>query len=79
MTTLTNSEGRVLTYTSAHLATILLQLSSSNTYYTTGEHDISCIPTGSNQLLLLYYTYFINRDIFHNYTINGHSINNYDL
>ena len=40
MTTLTNSEGKVLTYTNELLETILLQLNSSNTYYTSGENDI---------------------------------------
>ena len=40
MTTLTNSEGRVLTYTNELFETILLQLNSSNNCYTTGENDI---------------------------------------
>ena len=33
---------------------------------------------GSNKILLLEYTYHINRNIFQNYTIHGHLINNYD-
>ena len=33
----------------------------------------------SNTLLLLDYTYVINRHIYQNYTINEHLINNYDL
>ena len=41
MTTLTNSEGRVLTYTNEVLETILLQLNSSNNYYASGEHGIT--------------------------------------
>ena len=69
MTTFTNSEGRVLTYTNEILETILL-LNPSNNYYTSGEHDIITIDIGSNKLLLLDYTYFINRHIFQNYTIN---------
>ena len=40
MTTLTNSEGRVLTYTNDFLETILLQLNSSTNYYTSGEYTI---------------------------------------
>ena len=43
MATLTNSEGRLLTYslyTNEHLETILLQLNSRSSYYTPGEHDI---------------------------------------
>ena len=40
MTTLTNSEGIVWTYTHEFLGTILLQLNSNNNYYTSGEHGI---------------------------------------
>ena len=40
MTTFTtNSEGLVITHTDGLLETVLLQLSSSNNYYTSGEHD----------------------------------------
>ena len=39
MTALTNSEGEIVTYTSEFLETILLQLNSSNNYYTTGDDD----------------------------------------
>ena len=79
MTTLTNSEGKILTYTSEFIETILLQLNSSNTYYTTGDDDILFINIGSNKVLLLDYTYHINRHIFQNYTINNNSLNNCDL
>ena len=79
MTTLTNSEGKLLTYTHEILETMLLQLNSSNNYYTSGEHDIICIKIGSNKLLILDYTYFINRNIFQNYTINENIIINYGL
>ena len=64
MTTLTNSEGKVLTYTNEFIETILLQLNSSNNYYTTGDDDIPCIKIGSNKVLRLDYTYHINRTIF---------------
>ena len=64
MTTLTNSEGKVLTYTSELIETILLQLSSSNIYYTTGDDDIIFMNTGCTKVLLLNYTYHINRTIF---------------
>ena len=78
MTTFTNSEGRVLTFTNELLETMLLQLNSSNNYYTPGEHDIiSFIKIGSNTLLD--HTYHINRNILQNYTINWNLINNYDL
>ena len=40
MTALTNSEGLVITYTNELLETIVLQLSSSNGYYTSCENDI---------------------------------------
>ena len=40
MTTLTNSEGKVLTYTNEIIGTVLSQLNSSNNYYTTGGDDI---------------------------------------
>ena len=64
MTTLTNSEGKLLTYTNELLETMLLQLNSSNNYYTSGEHDIIIIKVGSNKTLTLDYTYHINRNIF---------------
>ena len=79
MTTLTNSEGKVLTYTNEFIETIILQLNSSNTYYTTGDDDIICIKIGSNNVLLVDYTYHINITIFQNYTINKHMINAYGL
>ena len=41
MTTFTKSEGKVFTYTNETLETILLQFNSSNTYYTSGENDIT--------------------------------------
>ena len=56
MTTLTNSEGKVLTYTDEFIETILLQLNSSNTYYTSGDDDIIFIKIGSTKVLLLDYT-----------------------
>ena len=79
MTTLTNSEGKVLTYTNELIETILLQLNSSNNYYTTGDDDIIFIKIGSTKVLLLDYTYHINRNIFQNYTINENTINAYGL
>ena len=79
MTTLTNSEGKVLTYTNEFIQTTLLQLNSSNNYYTTGGDDIMFIKIGSNKVLLLDYTYHINRIIFQNYTINANTINGYNL
>ena len=79
MTTLTNSEGEVLTYTNEFIETILLQLNSSNNYYTTGDDDVLFIKIGSNKVLILYYTYHINRIIFQNYTINVNSLNPFGL
>ena len=79
MTTLTNSEGKVLTYTNEFIETILLQLNSSNNYYTTGDDDILFIKIGSTKVLLLDYTFHINRNIFQNYIINENIINNYGL
>ena len=70
MTTLTNSEGLVINYTNEFLDTILLQLNASNNYYTTGNDNIIFIKIGSNKILLLDYTYHINRNIFQYYTIN---------
>ena len=64
MTTLTNSEGKVLTYTNEFIETILLQLNSSNNYYTTGDNDVLSIKIGSNKVLVLDYTYHINSNIF---------------
>ena len=79
MTTLTNSQGKILNYTNELIETILLQLNSSNNYYTTGDDDIIFIKIGSNKVLLLDYTYHINRTIFQNYNINENLINNYGL
>ena len=79
MTTLTNSEGKVVTYTNELMETILLQLNPSNNYYTSGDDDILFIKIGSNKVLILDYTYHINRNTFQNYTINENSLNNYDL
>ena len=78
MTTLTNSEGKVLTYTNEFIETILLQLNWSNNYYTTGDDDI-IIKIGTNEVLILDYTYHINRTIFQNYNINENTINAYGL
>ena len=64
MTTPTNSQGKILNYTNEIVETILLQLNSSNNYYTTGDDDIIFIKIGSNKVLLLDYTYHINRTIF---------------
>ena len=52
MTTLTNSEGKVLTYTNEVIETILLQLNSSNSYYTSGDDGILFIKIGSNRVLV---------------------------
>ena len=79
MTTLTNSEGKYLTYTNEFVETILLQLYSSNNYYTTGDDDILFIKIGSNKVLILDYAYHINRNVFHNYTINDNLLNSSDL
>ena len=70
MTTFSNSEGSVITHTNGFLETILLTLISSNSYYTSGENDIILTKIGSNKMLLLDYTYYINRNILQNYTIN---------
>ena len=79
MTTLTNSEGKVLTYTNEFIETILLQLNSSNNYYTTGDNDVLCIKIGSNKVLVLDYTHHISRDVFHKFTIYEHLFKNCDL
>ena len=62
MTTFTNPEGLAITH--KLLETILLQLSSSNNYYTSGEHDIICIKIGSNKILILYYRLSLSTEIF---------------
>ena len=79
MATLTNSQGKVLTYTNEFIETVLLQLNSSSNYYTTGDDDVMFIKIGSNKVLLLDYTYHKNRTIFQNYNINENIINNYGL
>ena len=79
MTTLTNSQGKVLTYTNEIIETILLQLNSSKNYYTTGDDDITFIKIGSTKVLLLEYTYHTNRIVFQNCNINENLINSYGL
>ena len=64
MTTFTNSEGKVLTYTNELIETILVQLNSSNKYYTSGDDDVLFIKIGSNKALILDYTFHINKKIF---------------
>ena len=64
MTTLTNPEGKLLTYTNELIETVLLQLNASNNYYTSGNDDIIFIKIGSTKTVLLDYTYHINRIIF---------------
>ena len=70
---------KFLTYTNEFIETILLQLNPSNNYYTTGDDDITFIKIGSTKVLLLDYTYHINRNTFQNYTINENALNNYDV
>ena len=60
MTTLINSQGKILNYTNEFIETILLQLNSSNNYYTTGGDDIVFITIGPTKVLLLDYTYHMN-------------------
>ena len=79
MTTLTNSEGKILNYTNEFIETIVLQLNSRNNYYTAGDDDVIFIEIGSNKVLLLDYTYHINRTVFQNYSINENKINAYGL
>ena len=70
MTTFTNPEGLVITHTNECLETVLLQLSSSNIYYTTGNDDITFIKIGSNNTLLWDVAYNINRNIFQKHTMS---------
>ena len=79
MTSLTNSQGKILNYTNELIETILLQLSSSNNYYTNGNDEVIFIKIGSTKVSLLYYTYHIIRTIFQNYTIHENIINKYGL
>ena len=79
MATLTNSHGKILNYTSELIETILLQLNSSNNYYTAGVDGILFIKIGSNKVVLLDHTHNINRTIFQSYTVNEHTINEYGL
>ena len=78
MTTLTNSEGKLLTYTNELTETILLQLNPSDNYYTPGDDDILFIKIGYYKVLVLDDTYHINRKIFQNHTISENSLNSYD-
>ena len=59
MTALTNSAGKVLTYTNELIETIPLQLNSSSNYYTSRDDDVLFIKIGSNKVLVLDYTYHI--------------------
>lgn len=79
MIELTNSEGLLMSYTTDFIETILLQLISSNSYYINGDNEIIFIMISRNKILILDYTYHINKTIFHNYIINENLINNYGL
>ena len=79
MTTRTNGEGNIITYTNELLETILSRVNSSNTYYTTGDDDVLFIEIGSNITVILDYAYHINRNVVQNYTINEHAINDCSL
>ena len=79
MTTLTNSEGKVSTYTNELIETILLQFKPSNNYYTSGDDDILFMKIGSNKVLVLDYTYHIIGNVLPNYTINENPLSNYAL
>ena len=78
-TTLLNSEGYTHNYTNEQLELILVGLSSSNTYYTNGKNDIIFVKLDTSRLLLLDFTYHINRNIFQNYTIQHDSVKPYNL
>ena len=78
MTTFTNSEGKLLTYTNELLEAILFQLNSSNNYYTSGEHDIIFIKIGSNKILILDYISHQPKH-FSNHSVHKNLINSYDL
>ena len=55
---------KFLTYTHEFIETIILQLNSSNNYYTSGDDDVLFIKIGSTKALVLDYTDHINRTIF---------------
>ena len=79
MTTLTNSEGKLLTSTNGFIETILLQLNSSRNYYTSGGDDIIFMKIGYNKVFILDYTYHVNRNISQNCSVNEYTINDYNL
>ena len=64
MIELTNSEGLLMSYTTDFIETILLQLISSNSYYINGDNEIIFIMISRNKILILDYTYHINKTIF---------------
>ena len=78
-TTLTNSEGYIHNFTDEQLAVILLGLNSSNTYYTNGKNDLIFIKLDTTKLLLLDFSFHINRNIFQNYTIQHDDVKPYNL
>ena len=82
MTGLTNSESKALSHTTELIESVPLQLVSINNYYTTNDDDVIYIyiyQIGYNKVLLLYYTSHTDRNIFHNYTINGNLLNLFAL
>ena len=68
----------LITHTSEFPEAILLQLSASSIYHTSGENDIILLKVGSDEVLILVYTFHTDRHIFQNYTLNDNLINDGD-
>jgi hypothetical protein len=78
-TTLTNSKGKVFSWSDTELNNILASLNTGDISYYRVRHDIIFIKITSNLLLIFDYTYNFNRIIFENYDIVYHSTNDYNL
>ena len=76
MTLLTNSEGKAINYTNELIETILSQLNSI--VITQLERMMCYLPRLVLIVLILDHTYHINRNTFHNYTMNEDLVNNCD-
>jgi len=81
MTTInfTNSKGLTIQYTNNDLDLILTELTTHNTYYTSGNNDIIYIMLGSGYLLIIDSSSTVNRKLLQSYSFSASSLYPFQL